>query len=282
MNWIEIIIELETAAVEAMANRVHELDCGGVVIEHRSREMSQLAAYFPRGKPADQALADLEHLGANLAEAGLCFEPPRFSTRSLEETDWSRQWKEHCRPVAIGPVIIAPSWLAQPAGEFVVRLDPGMAFGTGIHPTTQLCVRELIMLVRPGVRVVDLGCGSGILSIVAARLGAAQVEGVDRDETAVRVARDNAAANGCQEQVKIALADALTYPVVPETRVVVANIGFSAAEQLLSRYRERPGKHYLVLSGFPREQLPGLRAQAASFFVRSRCKGEWGLLVAGQ
>lgn len=284
MNWTEIVIELNTAGVEAMANQLHELNAGGVVIEHCTGQASKLTAYFPPGDPANHALDRLKQLGGDLVRWGLAAELPRITASSLAEADWESQWKEHYHPVAIGPVIIIPSWLAADgAGPLTVRLDPGMAFGTGIHPTTQLCVRELCLLVEEGDQVADLGCGSGILSIVAALLGAGAVRAVDSDSTAVRVARENVASNGCQGKVEVAMADALRFAIGPETRVAVANIGLEAASTLLGRYvRGDLDAGYLLLSGFPRGELPGLVEQAGPLFVRSRCKGDWGLLLAGR
>ena len=119
----------------------------------------------------------------------------------LEDKDWEREWMQHYQPMQFGPRLwICPSWLEPPDPDAVnLLLDPGLAFGTGTHPTTALCLSAVAALAENGMRLVDYGCGSGILAIAGARLGAAAVLAVDNDPQALRATADNAARNGVGE-----------------------------------------------------------------------------------
>ncbi|NJN65654.1 MAG: 50S ribosomal protein L11 methyltransferase [Chloroflexaceae bacterium] len=126
--------------------------------------------------------------------------------RVLEEEDWAQSWKKHYTIQHIGErTVIVPSWLdyAPRPGDVVLHLDPGMAFGTGLHPTTRLCLHLLERSVRPGARVLDVGSGSGVLSIAAAKLGAASVLALDLDHTAVAVTSENVTRNGVHDTVRV-------------------------------------------------------------------------------
>jgi ribosomal protein L11 methyltransferase len=149
--------------------------------------------------------------------------------RDLAEEDWANAWKDHYRPFRLGRRLkIRPTWLAAEPDDdarpddLVLVLDPGMAFGTGLHPTTQLCMMALEDHVKPGVTVFDVGHGSGVLSILAAKLGARDVLAVDTDEEAVRVGVENAIANEVSQQIRVAQG---THDSTRETfDLVVANI----------------------------------------------------------
>jgi ribosomal protein L11 methyltransferase len=162
--------------------------------------------------------------------------------------DWRDRWKAFHHPVRVGPLWIGPPWHDPPAGAIPVVIDPGRAFGTGAHPTTQLCV-ELMLELEP-TSVVDFGCGSGVLSIVAAKLGFVPVIALDADENAVAATIANAAANGVE-------VDARRSNVLddepPATNVAVANITRTSVEALAPRLRSRT----LVTSGYlPTDNAP--------------------------
>ena len=143
------------------------------------------------------------------------------------EPGWEDRWREFHRPVQIGPLWVGPPWETPPPGATPVVIDPGRAFGTGAHPTTRLCLELLLEQERGSV--VDVGCGSGVLSIAAASLGHAPVHARDNAEAAVEATRENAAANGVE--VDAAVADATT-EALPQTDLAVANIALAAVEQL--------------------------------------------------
>ena len=167
--------------------------------------------------------------------------------------DWRDRWKAFHQPVHVGPLWIGPPWAERPADATAVVIDPGRAFGTGAHPTTQLCV-ELMLELEPA-SVVDFGCGSGVLSIVAAKLGFAPVIALDADENAVAATIANAAANGVEVDAR---RSNVLDEGAPAAEVALANITRASVEALAPRLRSRT----LVTSGYlPTDNapLPGFR-----------------------
>ena len=167
--------------------------------------------------------------------------------------DWRDRWKSFHHPVRVGPLWVGPPWHDAPADATSIVIDPGRAFGTGAHPTTRLCI-ELLLDLEPG-SAVDVGCGSGVLSIVAAKLGFAPVVALDADANAVEATRSNAAANGVDVDAR--LADALAERP-PASDVALANITRPAAATLAPRLRSQQ----LVTSGYlPTDEtsLPAFR-----------------------
>lgn len=183
-------------------------------------------------------------------------EPPVVSCLPVADQDWVRQTQEQFAPVYIGRVAVIPSWHDAPsdASYCVLRIDPGVAFGTGTHPTTRLCLAWLDEFITPDATVLDYGCGSGILSICAAKLGAAQVTGVDIDPQAVETARHNATFN--QVQAQYDTSDVFAREPDKQFDIVVANILANPlvllAPALLRRMK--PGSQ-LLLSGILERQV---------------------------
>ncbi len=166
---------------------------------------------------------------------------------------WEERWKTFHRPVRVGPFWIGQSWQPAPEDALVVVVDPGRAFGTGAHPTTRLCL-ELLAILEPA-SLVDLGCGSGVLSVAAAKLGFDPVYAVDSDPQAVAATRDNARLNGVE--VHAEQLDALT-GALPDAEAGVANIARATVEQLAPLFRGRR----LIASGYLEsdpESLEGFR-----------------------
>jgi ribosomal protein L11 methyltransferase len=216
--------------------------------------------------------------------------------RTLREEDWAHAWKKFYKPLRIGRrVILKPSWEAYPAqpGDLVIELDPGMAFGTGLHPSTRLCIVALEEVVQPGDAVLDLGPGSGVLALVAARLGASSILARDIDTLAVRVAQENATLNG------LALGDQLrieqgSVPVgmAGNFQVIVANILAEVLVALFAgQYGDPPlgeplaaGGH-LILSGILNERAPLVVDAAEQHGLRlvdRKEEGDWVALVVGK
>ncbi|MBL0479633.1 50S ribosomal protein L11 methyltransferase [Aeromonas veronii] len=201
-----------------------------------------------------------------------------YKVEQLEDKDWVREWMDHFHPMQFGERLwICPSWRDVPNPDAVnVMLDPGLAFGTGTHPTTALCLQWLDGLNLTGKTVVDFGCGSGILGIAALKLGAARVIGIDIDPQAIQASRDNAARNGVADQIELYLpAD---QPQDVEADVVVANILAGPLRELapLIAGHGKPGS-LMALSGVLESQAPELETIYGQWFEMdpTAVKEEW-------
>lgn len=247
MNWLEVKVITVREAIEFVANTFHELQAGGVVIEdpqlialyaHRgqwddhefSPELLQRKEVIVKGYlPMDEFLVKkLEELKQELAvlKIRLGNIPTELEVVEVQEEDWANSWKAYFKPLKIGQkTVIKPSWeeYTVQEGELVIELDPGMAFGTGDHATTSLCINLLEKYIKENMKVIDVGCGSGILSILAAKLGSHRVEALDYDNVAVKVARENVAINNLSEKVLVKQSDLLKEASL-EADVIVANI----------------------------------------------------------
>ena len=211
MNWIELAIQTDAEGAEAAAALLNEYVTGGAAIEETilpepgeildPARAFTVRAFFPATDRAnlEKAETSLWHL-AQLREMSA----PR--TRELAEEDWAEAWKKYYTILHVGQhLVIKPSWLEytpQP-DDIVVELDPGMAFGTGLHPTTRLCMSALEQSISDAPRVIDVGTGSGILSITAAKLGAREILALDTDAVAVETARRNLAFNRAESIVRV-------------------------------------------------------------------------------
>lgn len=201
-----------------------------------------------------------------------------YKVEQLEDKDWVREWMDHFRPMQFGERLwICPSWRDVPNPDAVnVMLDPGLAFGTGTHPTTALCLQWLDGLDLAGKTVVDFGCGSGILGIAALKLGAARVIGIDIDPQAIQASRDNAERNGVADQIELYLpAD---QPQDVEADVVVANILAGPLRELapLIAGHGKAGS-LMALSGVLESQAPELETIYGQWFEMdpTAVKEEW-------
>ena len=184
------------------------------------------------------------------------------------EPGWEDNWRAFHRPVEIGRLWVGPPWEEAPEGLVPVVIDPGHAFGTGTHPTTRLCV-ELLQELEPA-SLLDLGCGSGVLAIAAARLGFAPITALDNDRDAIEATLANAEANGVSLDLR--LADVLV-EALPPAQVAVCNISLSALEALAHRLECK----ILVASGFLASEQPALTGFEV---LERREQPEWGALVA--
>lgn len=163
------------------------------------------------------------------------------------DADWAERWREFHRPVEVGPFWVGPPWEEPPAGALAIVIDPGRAFGTGAHPTTRLCL-ELLTALTPG-SLLDVGCGSGVLAIAAAKLGWAPVVALDTDPDAVAATRANLERNGVSLEARQADALATTLPAVD---VVVANLSLAQVEALAPRLFTS----HVIASGYPETDAP--------------------------
>ncbi len=277
MAWLEIQVAAvmdEAAATYLRADAIAELLQGLPEVQAVAQEQlgdpaqpdpaALLPAVIVKGYvPEERDSAEFRARAITLlAAAG--FPLPQF--RRLKDEDWANAWKDHYHPLRIGRRFwIQPSWRAilnpQP-DDLIIQLDPGMAFGTGAHPTTQLCLAALEQLVQPGDRVLDLGCGSGILAIGAAHLGASRVLALDNDPVAVEVACANILNNHVADRVEAQLGvlGALTEM---GWQVIAANILAAVIQELLAADHLldhlAPGGR-LILSGIIPEQAAAIVA----------------------
>lgn len=215
MDWIEVSLSVDGEAAEAVAELLQRYGHQGVAVEQEGIPPEQwddgeaeaprrltVRAYFRDDERAEAARLELE---TALGHLNMLYPMPTPVYRTIKESDWAEAWKAHYHPVRIGRrLLIRPLWAETTAdGLIEIALDPGMAFGTGTHPTTQLCLEALEDRLPTGARVLDLGCGSGILAIAAARLGAASVLALDIDPIAVESAQTNIVQNGVAERITV-------------------------------------------------------------------------------
>lgn len=218
-----------------------------------------------------------------LGEAGLDLGQPRISISRLRAQDWAESWKRHFQPLEIAQrLLVRPSWSRRRAkrGQAVVVLDPGLSFGTGQHPTTRFCLRQIAdSRGVEGQSFLDIGTGSGILAIAAAKLGYSPVEAFDFDPTAVRIARQNAGKNHAQLRLRQCDLAKLALKAPRQFNLVCANLTCdlltSEREKIVARVRP-DGK--LVLAGILNRQFPAVRRAFTSMGMRvlqSDHTGEW-------
>ncbi|WP_298817764.1 50S ribosomal protein L11 methyltransferase [Chloroflexus sp.] len=217
-TWLEIAVEVEPEAVETVAEILaHYGYNGGVVVEqgwlagdegpefeYDPHRPVWLRTYLPFDEQVEETRQRIEHALWHVSQIRPL---GPIQTRTLAEEDWANAWKQFYPVMRIGErIVIVPSWLEyQPQpDDIALLLDPGMAFGTGLHPTTKLCLQLLERLVHPNDHVLDLGTGSGILAIAAAKLGAGAVLALDNDPIAVRVAQENVERNQVRAIVQVA------------------------------------------------------------------------------
>ena len=248
MKWIEVSIKTTTGAIEAVANVLYEAGVSGVVIEDHHdiilanndenawdyideslinlEEGAIVKGYIPESSDLIDKIDLVKQLVAALPQFGLNIGAGEVSTVEVNEQDWDTSWKKYYKPTKIGNrIVIKPVWeeYEPKQDEIIVKMDPGMAFGTGTHETTIMCVRQLEHHVSEKCTVFDIGCGSGILSIVAAKLGAEKVIGVDYDEVAVNVAGKNIKENNVDDIVEIKHGNLMDM-VMEKANIIVANI----------------------------------------------------------
>jgi len=289
MAWLSLRIAADGNQAEAWGDALLEAGALSVSIEDRDAGTEQEEAQFGEPGEADPhawtrnwvvALlpgdADVESL---LELAGI---PAGVECQQevVEEQDWVRLTQSQFEPIRISERLwIVPSWHELPDSKAIgIVLDPGLAFGTGSHPTTRLCLRWLEENIRGGETVLDYGCGSGILAIVAAKLGAAEVEGIDIDPQAVQASRDNAGNNGVA--VRFALPDELS---ARQYDVLVANILTNPLKALapLLASRVRPGGR-IALSGILEAQAEDVMAiYGQAFEMRMWAIEEGWVCLAG-
>lgn len=279
--WIEISLVVTAEQAEAVAEILGRFTREGVVIE-------QLADQTYRGEGillqpnvkvygylfADDSLGERrKRLEEALWYLGRIQPLPRSEYKPLPDEDWLEAWKRNYHPIQIGKnLAVIPAWVEQKfPGKLPIYIHPGLAFGTGTHPTTQLCLEYLESLVPPSMQVFDIGCGSGILSIAAARLGAKKVVAVDIDPASVRSTLENSQLNGVEKLVAIGQGSIALiqsgYFGETQAPIVVANILASVIITLLDLGMAQLVEHggSLLLSGILEEQVEEVTHKASEY-----------------
>lgn len=295
-SWLHVSLEVDPELAEAMAEVLGRYAPGGVAIESTQVEADaedqgsavgrvRVSGYIPVDAEIEETRQRLEHALRSLA----LIEPmPQLTFEFIQEQNWMEAWKQHYRPLRVGKrLLVLPAWIDMDTEERLpVRIEPGMAFGTGVHPSTQLGLRLLEACVRPGLSFVDVGCGSGILSIAAARLGAGPILGVDTDAKAIENARHNAALNQMELRFEQGSVEEIRNGEfgLAQADVVAANILAPILVRLLDEgLGELVGREgALVLSGILEEQLGELLAalaRAGMRVERQRNMEDWVALL---
>jgi ribosomal protein L11 methyltransferase len=301
--WLELAVVADVEAVEAISEILGRVAPGGVSVEPAFELVEEgLAARVDVGRPAtvrayvparDPGVAEAAVAEASAALGHLQVFGLRpigeLTTRVVHEADWADAWKKHFPVLRVGRrLVIRPTWRRHRAADddVVIALDPGMAFGTGLHPTTRLCLAAVESLAERGVivgrRVLDVGCGSGILGLAAARLGAREVLGLDTDPIAIEATEANAARN---DAAGIVRGREGSLPSGEEPwDVVLANLIASLLVRLAAPLHDelQPGGT-LLASGIFHDREPEVAdaLRAAGFeIVRGTVEGEWVALEA--
>jgi len=323
VHWLEVSLTVSPEAAEAVADVLSRFAPEGVAIEATRIETTPaddeghaagpvtVRAYLPVAAPLQGADAALEATRAKLEEAlwhlGQILPLPAPHYKPVAQTDWSEAWKANFKPLRAGKrLMIVPAWLDPPLGpdDIPIRLDPGMAFGTGTHPTTRLCLAAIERHLRPttatpqgNYAMIDLGTGSGILAIAAAKLqtrpGASlpgSILALDTDAEAVRVARENAEANGVADRIRVeqgSLTEFLAgqFGALQPAGLVVANILARVIVELLRHGLARTvaPAGLLVLSGILDTQAfevnAALKAEGMTLLAQEHIE-DWVAIIA--
>ena len=291
LAWWRLELAVLPELEESLVWKLDVLGIPRVALQHRPEapDQRQLIAWLPEiDWPADQR-QQLEQALAGLADPfGLAL-PPITWTYQADE-DWSLTWKQHWQADPVGErLLILPAWLECPeehADRLVIAMDPGSAFGTGSHPTTRLCLEAIETMALAGLRVADLGCGSGVLGLGALKLGAASVCAADTDSLAVRATTDNAALNGLSGAVAVRLGSVEALAELLDGQpadLLLCNILAPVIEALCPAFTQVLATGGVgLLSGLLVDQAPRLQAVLAEQGWRAELsaqQGRWGLMV---
>lgn len=286
MKWCEISIQTSHEAVELIAEIFRDLGASGVVIEDpelvndyitsgkwdytdipiaKETEVVVEKAYLPVNGELEGRIQTLQQEIKALESRGVNTAPAVLTTAELQDEDWSDTWKQYFHTEKPGErVVIKPTWeeYEPKDDEVIIELDPGAAFGTGTHATTSMCIRQLERLVKPGMTVFDVGTGSGILSIISAKLGAKNIQAVDYDDSVLKIVEENLEQNNVQDIISVAQSD-LMQNVHGKAELVIANIIADIIIRLfdqLDEHLEQGGT--LLTSGIIEDRIEDVLAAA--------------------
>lgn len=305
MNWLEVSLTVNGELAEAVADVLARFAPNGVMTEQGVKFVNDedegtatgpitVRAYLPVDEHIEETRQKLEE---SLYYLGMIQPLPAAVFNSIADQNWMEAWKKHYKPILVGKrLVIVPAWLDSPEpGRIAIKIDPGMAFGTGTHPSTQLCLelieKSLEELGGSSPRIIDVGCGSGILSIAALKLGAASALGVDIDPESTRNSRENADINEIGEEFILGLGSVKEILdgkfAFRSSQMVVANILAPVIIRLfdsgLADLLEPGGD--LILSGILQEQAQSVveAAQGKGLMLQEkRQMGDWVALAVSR
>ncbi|WP_097033834.1 50S ribosomal protein L11 methyltransferase [Clostridium tertium] len=307
-TWIEVRVITKSEALEPVSGIFYGLDCKGVaiedpndilereqgpltwdfadinVLEHKGK-VAVVKAYFSEEDNIDEILKYINEKMNELKELGIDTGVAKVESEKMFEEDWANNWKKYYKPTKVGEkMVVKPIWEEYDAQgeELVVELDPGMAFGTGTHETTRMCIQSLEKYVKEDSTVFDVGCGSGILAIAAAKLGSKMAVGVDLDPVAVESAKENVGYNNL-ENIQILYGN-LVEVIDGKADIVVANI-IAEVICILTEDVKRVLKDngYFITSGIIHDRVDMVtkKLEETGFEVIEINKdGEWNCIVA--
>lgn len=310
MKWTEVLIKVDPQAVEAVTDILYGLGAQGVAIDEpvdverlredelywdyideklleNDTEETKIMAYFSEEETnLPEKIAVIREKIKNLTEFGLSIGSGAVELSNVNQEDWESAWKQYFKPVHVTDrIVVKPEWESYEAeeGELVIEIDPGMAFGTGTHETTSMCINQIEKNLKSGDKVIDIGCGSGILSMASVLLGAEKATGVDLDPVAVRVALENVELNNLQDRIEI-LHGNLTDVIREKADIVVANIMADIILILLEDVREFIKDDGLFISsGIIQEKRAAVETRLIEKnfrIVEVETKGEWCAITA--
>jgi len=265
-KWLKIEIAASAELMDALGNFLTETGAQGVFQEllepHFPEDFPEaqanetIKAYFPQDARSEKRIGAIQKYLESLSEIFSDFPAPALKTEIISDPDWAEQWKKYFKPIRVSSnIIVKPTWerYAPSSRDIVIEIDPGMAFGTGQHASTRMCIEALedIIMQDRSVqewKVLDVGCGTGILGITAAKLGAQDVICLDIDKKATEIARENAAINLVSDRLRIISKDAMT---INEPRnLIIANLTSKLLLKLRSHLQQLLlPEGYMIISG---------------------------------
>jgi len=285
-DYSEITIRVNKEISGALGNFLIELGCGGVVFEELKQKQSvELRVYHYNFVEAQALASQVSNYLKSLKKMDLDVGQEKITVKKVRKKDWEKFWKRDIRPIQIGEtIVVKPSWEEKEfPDKIVINIDPKMAFGTGRHETTKLCVKEMERLIQPGDRVLDVGTGSGILAILAAKLRASSVLAIDPDRIAVDSALENVVKNKVKDVVEVRAGTIDEKTPRKFFDLVVANLFKSKILDLFEKI-EKTAKEdgVIILSGI----LDSERDEVSDFLKKKKAKikritqdGGWLCLV---
>ncbi|WP_455089807.1 50S ribosomal protein L11 methyltransferase [Peptoanaerobacter stomatis] len=309
MNWNEISVSTTTQATEIISNIFIEIGSKGVMIEDPSdfyyqtkdelawdyiekevfdygHEDVKIIGYFSQEEDIDQKINDLKERLSNLGDIGVELGTLEISKKIIYQKNWENEWKKYFKTQKISKnIVIKPSWenYEKQADEKIIEIDPGMAFGTGTHETTKMCINAIEKYIKSEDTLIDIGCGSGILSIAGAILGAKKVIAVDLDKLAVKISKENVELNNYQDIIEVRHGN-LTDVITEKADIIVANIIADAIVMLSENIKDFMKEDaYFISSGIINEKVDYVKENLIKNgfeIIEHNNDKEWNCIVA--